>query len=675
MFLKQYYLGCLAHASYMIADETTGVASIVDPQRDIDQYLKDANEQGWQIRNVFLTHFHADFLAGHIELRNRTGASIYLGAEAQADYAFAPLREGDVIEFGQVRLQILETPGHTPEGISILVYDLSRSDQSPHAVLTGDTLFIGDVGRPDLLASIGVTADELANMLYHSIHKLATLPDATLVYPAHGAGSMCGKNLSKETVSTIGEQKKYNYAMQPMSREDFVRHVTADQPQAPEYFVYDAIKNRQERQSLEDAMRQSLNSLSLDEVLRLQNRGAQLVDVRETIDFEGAHLADTIHVPLQGKYATWAGTVLSHKEPIVVVAEEGSESEAIMRLGRIGFDNVAGYLGGGMLATEMRPDLVRSTQRTTALALRARLADSDSPLVLDVRSERDWQQAHIPASINVPLTHLEERIDSLPQGRTIVVHCQEVIDLPSRPAFSSDTDTNRFGILSAGSMPGRPHNSPRKPKASPRVDHWDSPLYGETTMSTSTDVHTITCAELKHRADSGTALELVDVRTPAEFREVHAEPARNVPLERLDPGALIRQRPGQLHEPLYVICHSGSRGKQACEKLSEAGFEQVINVEGGTQAWEQAGLPVVRGKKTLSLERQVRIAAGLLVLLGSVSGYFYPPMLGLAAFVGAGLTFSGITDTCGMAMLLARMPWNQVKSAKSLAADNSDETC
>ncbi|MDH3604784.1 MAG: MBL fold metallo-hydrolase, partial [Candidatus Tectomicrobia bacterium] len=241
MILKQYYLGCLAHASYVIADEETQTAVVVDPQRDIDQYLQDAEQWGVQIRHVFLTHFHADFLAGHLELRDRVGAHIYLGARAKAEYDFTPVKDGDVLEFGRLRLGVFETPGHTPEGISILVYDLEKDDHNPHAVLTGDTLFIGDVGRPDLLASIGVTADELAGMLYDSLHhKLLTLPDETLVYPAHGAGSMCGKNLSTETVSPLGNQRRYNYALQPMSEAEFKRLVTADQPEAPAYFVYDA---------------------------------------------------------------------------------------------------------------------------------------------------------------------------------------------------------------------------------------------------------------------------------------------------------------------------------------------------------------------------------------------------------------------------------------------------
>ncbi|MCA9163791.1 MAG: MBL fold metallo-hydrolase [Planctomycetales bacterium] len=426
MLLKQYYLGCLSHASYMIADERTRTAAIVDPQRDIDQYVRDAEEAGYQIKHVFLTHFHADFLAGHIELRDRLGATIYLGRRGEAEFEAVKLAEGDRVEFGDVRIEALETPGHTPEGISLLVYDLVKSDQQPHAVLTGDTLFIGDVGRPDLLASIGVTADELADMLYDSItNKLVKLPDATRVYPAHGAGSLCGKSLSQETVSTIGEQKKFNYALQPMSREEFKKIVTAEQPEAPGYFVHDAILNRQERPSLENTLARSLRAIELDEVLRLSNQGAQLVDVRDAIDFEGAHLAGSLNIALRGKYATWCGTMLSHDSPIVVIAEPGEEEEAVMRLGRIGFDNVTGYLRGGMDSLKDRPELVRRVERITAVALAERLkSSSESPMVLDVRSEKEWAGGHIAGSHNMPLNHLRDRVDQLPTDRTIVVHCE-----------------------------------------------------------------------------------------------------------------------------------------------------------------------------------------------------------------------------------------------------------
>jgi hydroxyacylglutathione hydrolase len=425
MIIKQYYLGCLAHASYLIADEKSRTAAVVDPQRDIAQYLQDATEGGYTITHVFLTHFHADFLAGHIELRDEVGATICLGRAAEPEFRALAVKDGDRIELGDVRLEILETPGHTPEGISILVYDLTRSADAPHAVLTGDTLFIGDVGRPDLLASVGVTADQLADMLYDSLTgKLMKLPDETLVYPAHGAGSMCGKNLSKDTVSTIGEQKKFNYALQPMSREEFKRIVTAEQPEAPSYFLHDAVLNRQERPSLASALSQSLKALSLDEVLRLKADGAQILDVREAIDFEGAHLAGAINVGIQGKYATWCGTVLDHAHPIVVIAEPGGEEEAVMRLGRIGFDNVAGYLKDGMDALNDRPELVAKIERITAVALSERMATPEAPTVVDVRSEKEWNAKRISGSVNIPLNHLRERAAEIPNDHQVVVHCE-----------------------------------------------------------------------------------------------------------------------------------------------------------------------------------------------------------------------------------------------------------
>ncbi len=425
MFFQRYYLECLSHASYLIADEETKIAAVVDPQRDIDLYLRDAAEHGFQIKYVFLTHFHADFVAGHIELRDKAGAKIYLGEKAQAEYDFNPVKDGDVIEFGSVRLSILETPGHTPEGISILVYDLTKSDRDPHAVLTGDTLFIGDVGRPDLLASIGATADELAEMLFDSLHnKLLKLPDETLVYPAHGAGSMCGRQLSDEAVSTIGEQRRYNYALQPMPKDDFKSLVTADQPEAPEYFAHDAVLNRQDRQSLEQSMLEAIQPLSLDEVLQMQRHGAQILDVRDAKEFAGAHLAGSINIALDGKYATWAGTMLKKDRPIVVVAEPGREDEAIMRLGRIGFDLVAGYLQSGIESLASHSDVVERTNRITAVALSEQMDDDKSPVVVDVRTEQEWQGGHIDGSLNIPLNQLHKQIAALPADRPVVVHCK-----------------------------------------------------------------------------------------------------------------------------------------------------------------------------------------------------------------------------------------------------------
>ena len=273
MILKQFYLNCLAHASYLIGDEEAGIAAVVDPQRDIDGYLAFASEHGLRIAHVFLTHLHADFLAGHLELRNRTGAAIYLGAAASAEYAFQPLHDGDAVEFGRTRLVALETPGHTPESISILVYDLADSAEIPKAVLTGDTLFVGDVGRPDLRAALGWAAADLGALLYTSVHdKLLPLPDSSLVYPAHGAGSLCGKAIGKETVSTIGEQRASNYALQPMSQAAFISLVTADQPDAPGYFTYDAVLNSRERPTLDQALARGLKPLTIDALLAEQAR-------------------------------------------------------------------------------------------------------------------------------------------------------------------------------------------------------------------------------------------------------------------------------------------------------------------------------------------------------------------------------------------------------------------
>lgn len=424
MILKQYYLGCLAHASYLIADEETRTAVVVDPQRDIDQYLADAREHGWTIRHVFLTHFHADFLAGHLELRDRAGAGIHLGAEAQAEYDFTPVRDGDCINFGKVRLEVLETPGHTPEGISLLVYDLDKDDSNPHAVLTGDTLFIGDVGRPDLMASVGISETELASKLYDSLHdKLLKLPDATLVYPAHGAGSMCGKNLSTDTVSTMGAQRRHNYALQPMSKEEFIRLVTAGQNEAPAYFSYNATLNKQERETLDRSMARSLKGLPLQDVLRLRNQGAHVLDVRDATHYSAGHLVGSTHVGLDGKFATWAGTVLDPETPIVVLAEPGQEEEAILRLGRIGFDQVTGYLEGGMQALNERPDLVRRTERITADDLAEQLADPEPPVVLDVRSPNEHESGAIKGSLHIPLNYLRKRSDELPQQGRLVIYC------------------------------------------------------------------------------------------------------------------------------------------------------------------------------------------------------------------------------------------------------------
>lgn len=424
MIFKQFYLPCLAHASYLIGDEATGTAAVVDPQRDTDQYVALAAEKQLKIGHVFLTHLHADFVAGHLELRDRVGATIYLGAAAKAAYAFTPLKDGDVVEFGRVRLKMLETPGHTPESISILVYDLNTSDTQPHAVLTGDTLFIGDVGRPDLRVALGWSATELGGMLFDSLHtKLLPLPDAALVYPAHGAGSLCGKAISKETVSTLGEQRRFNYALQPMSKEAFVQVVTADQPDAPAYFTYDAVLNSEERPTLDQALAREMNPLTLEAVLQLQSAGAQILDTRDPDEFAAAHLTRSINIGLGGQYATWAGTMLDQAHPIVIIAAPGRESESAIRLGRIGFDHIAGYLQNGLRSLESRPELVASTARVSAQFAAELLASDEGPLAVDVRAPREREQRHIGGSVGIPLNRLPENLPMLPKDRPLLVYC------------------------------------------------------------------------------------------------------------------------------------------------------------------------------------------------------------------------------------------------------------
>lgn len=291
-------------------------------------------------------------------------------------------------------------------------------------MLTGDTLFIGDVGRPDLRAALGWSASQLGGLLYESLRtKLLALPDATLVYPAHGAGSLCGKSISQETVSTIGEQRLLNYALQPMSKESFVQLVTADQPEAPPYFTYDAVLNSKERLTLDEVLARELNALTLERVLDLRAKGAQLLDTREPPEFASSHLAGSINIALSGQYATWAGTVLDRQHPIVIIANPGCEDESAVRLGRIGFDHVAGYLHDGLRSLEERPDLSTSTERLSAPLAAQRLATTDPPLALDVRTPREYQQKYVEGSLSMPLNRLIDSVEQLPRDRPILLYC------------------------------------------------------------------------------------------------------------------------------------------------------------------------------------------------------------------------------------------------------------
>ena len=423
MILKQYYLACLSHASYLIADEVTKTAVVVDPQRDTEQYIADAAARGLTIRHVFLTHFHADFVAGHLELAAKTGATIHLGARARADYAFTPMQDGAELEFGSVRLRVLETPGHTPESVSLLVFDLAKQREKPHAVLTGDTLFIGDVGRPDLMASIGITAADLAGMMYDSLHgKLMKLPDETLLYPAHGAGSSCGKNLSKDTVSTIGAQRASNYMLRPMSRASFVEQLTQGQPPAPRYFGYDAQMNKEKRDTLETSLARTLQPLTLEQLLAHQKAGGLVLDTRHSDEYAQAHLAGSVSIGLWGKYANWAGTLLDPRQPLALISAPGAERESAMRLGRIGFDRVSGYLAGGMNALTGRAELLARFDRVEPTEAFARLR-AGGIVMLDVREPGERENARVEGTLAIPLAQLEARMNELPQTGALAVHC------------------------------------------------------------------------------------------------------------------------------------------------------------------------------------------------------------------------------------------------------------
>ena len=425
MIFQQHYLQCLSQASYLIGDEESGTAVVVDPRRDVDIYVNEAARLGLTIRHVYLTHFHADFVSGHLELRERTGAEIHVGARARAEYPFTKASDGDRLELGRVAIEVLETPGHTPESISLAVYDLDADAERPHAVLTGDALFVGDVGRPDLLVSVGVAADELAGMLYDSLHeKLLALPDETLVYPAHGAGSACGKNLGSETFSTIGAQRETNYALQPMGRDAFVAQLTAGQPHQPAYFAWDASYNRAQRETLDAAMERGLRPVALDEALRLKNAGAVLLDTRDPAVYAARHLAGSTNVGLGGRFASWCGTLLDRSQRIVVIAEPGREEEAVLRLGRIGYDQVEGCLDGGPTLFEGRDELCAGHPRIEPAELARRLEGAAGPLVLDVRTPAEWEAGHIEGSLNAPLQGLGDHLADLPRDRAIVLSCQ-----------------------------------------------------------------------------------------------------------------------------------------------------------------------------------------------------------------------------------------------------------
>jgi glyoxylase-like metal-dependent hydrolase (beta-lactamase superfamily II) len=421
MFFKQFYLGCLAHASYLIGSE--GEAAVVDPRRDVDEYLAEATAQGLTIKYVIETHLHADFVSGHRELSERTGATIVFGAKAGAAFPHLAVKDDDEIRLGSIMLRFVETPGHTPESISVVAFEAPDA-REPRLLLTGDTLFIGDVGRPDLAGGRGFTPAAMAEMLYDSLHgKLLKLPDAVQVFPAHGAGSLCGRNMSKETSSTIGEQRRANYALQPMAREEFVRMMTSDLPEQPRYFSMDVEINRDGAAPL--AEKAAPAALTPDRVRALAEQGATLLDVRQAAAFGTAHVPGSINVALAGQFASWAGTLLDAKAAIVIVSEDESGArEAALRLSRVGLENVAGFLEGGVAEWDEAGLTLARLPQIPVDELRARLAESGSRLqVLDVRRPGEFSGGHVPGAKNVPLDRVDPRAGALDRSRPTAVVC------------------------------------------------------------------------------------------------------------------------------------------------------------------------------------------------------------------------------------------------------------
>ena len=420
MIFEQHYLECLSQASYFIGDETTKRAVVVDPRRDIEIYLESAREHGMTIELVLETHFHADFLSGHLELAAATGAAIGYSAVAETEFVSRKLAHGEVIDLGAVTHEIRHTPGHTPESMSIVVNETGVDD--PHAVLTGDTLFVGDVGRPDLLSSRGVTSEELAIQLYNSLHEqLMTLPDSTRVYPGHGAGSSCGKNLSSDTWSTVGDQRATNYAVQEMSSDDFVDVVTAGQTAPPAYFSFDAGKNREIHEVLDESS--PTQPLSFAEVVELQRDGAVVLDSRDPVAFAAGHLSGSVNVGLAGRFSEFTGGVVSPEAKIVLVTDEGHELESKNRLARIGFDNVVGHLESPLLSLAGHPEAVGHLARIDVATLDAMADDGSSFELIDVRQPGETEGGTIPGARLIPLTQLNEKLHELDPERQTVVYC------------------------------------------------------------------------------------------------------------------------------------------------------------------------------------------------------------------------------------------------------------
>jgi glyoxylase-like metal-dependent hydrolase (beta-lactamase superfamily II) len=420
MYFKQFYLGCLAHASYLVGSD--GEAAVIDPQRDVVQYIADVEAQGLKIKYIIETHLHADFVSGHRELAMQTGAEIVFGKEAGAAFPHRAVGDGDEITVGKVTLRILETPGHTPESISVLVIDNEGSGK-PQKVLTGDALFIGDVGRPDLAGSRGYSAAQMASMLYDSLHnKLLKLDDSVEVYPAHGAGSMCGRNIGSETSSTIGQQRRFNYALQPMSKGEFVRMMTTDLPEAPRYFPHDAEINRLGAAALSELPKPA--ELTAERVRELASEGYLILDVRTAAAFGNCHIPGALNIGLGGQFASWAGALISIEAPIILIADDApAVSEAVTRLARVGIETVKGYLAGGIYAWDRAGFQTATLAQLPVDELYSLIQEEADLQIIDVRRAGEYNKGHVARAVNAPLASLEQSASQFDMNRPTPAIC------------------------------------------------------------------------------------------------------------------------------------------------------------------------------------------------------------------------------------------------------------
>jgi glyoxylase-like metal-dependent hydrolase (beta-lactamase superfamily II)/rhodanese-related sulfurtransferase len=420
MYVQQIYTGCISEAAYFV--ESNGEAIVIDPLRDIEEYLQLAKEHQAKIKYIFETHLHADFISGHLDLSKQTGAPIVYGPATETNFSFHLAADGEIFKIGNITLEVIHTPGHTLESTCYLLRD---ENNKPYCLFTGDTLFVGDVGRPDL-SSGDITGAELASIMYDTIqNKLMPLPDDVIVYPAHGPGTSCGKNLGPETVSTIGEQKKSNYAMQPQTREQFIKAVISDLDDAPPYFSVNARINKEGYDSLDDVKRKGLTPLTIADFKQRIDKDLIILDTRTATEFSKGFVPDSVFIGLEGRFAEWAGSLLSFHQRILLVTEPGKEEETIVRLARVGFDNVEGYLEGGFETWKNAGEIVDIIIQVDADELAMDIPYDDNLKVLDVRNENEFAEGHVKDAMNMPLSHMTDlsQIARLEEDQNIYVHC------------------------------------------------------------------------------------------------------------------------------------------------------------------------------------------------------------------------------------------------------------